>query len=82
VRDAQAEGWLFRNDRGKAAKKLFGPAQGERGRSRPEIGWAVHVRLGELLVRVEVYAAGRLNGMSRAQAVRELVSLGLEHLGL
>jgi hypothetical protein len=48
----------------------------------PEIGGAVHVRLCDLLVRVGAYAAGQLDGMSRAEAVRELVSLGLDHVGL
>jgi hypothetical protein len=82
VSDDQAEDWLLRNGHGKAAKKLFGGAENERGPGRPEIGGAVHVRLGDLLVRVDAYAAGQLDGMSRAEAVRELVSLGLDHVGL
>jgi hypothetical protein len=82
VTDERAEDWLLRNGHSKAAKKLFGPAQDERGSGRPEIGGAVHVRLGDLLVRVDAYAAGQLDGMSRAEAIRELVSLGLKHVGL
>jgi hypothetical protein len=82
VSDEQAEDWLLRNSHRKAAKKLFGPVKDERGSGRPEIGGAVHVRLGDLLVRVDAYAAGQLDGMSRAEAVRELVSLGLKHVGL
>jgi hypothetical protein len=82
VTDEQAEAWLLRNGHGKAAKKLFGPAADERSAGRPEIGGAVHVRLGDLRVRVDAYAAAQLDGMTRAEAVRELVRLGLEHVGL
>jgi hypothetical protein len=82
VTDVQAEDWLLRNRHVKAAKKLFGLAEDERGPGRPEIGGAVHVRLGALLARVDAYAAGQLDGMSRAEAVRELVSLGLTQAGL
>jgi hypothetical protein len=74
--------WLLRNGHSKAAKKRFGPAEDERGPGCREIGGAVHACLGDLLARVEAYAASQIDGMSRAEAVRELVQLGLEHVGL
>lgn len=40
-----------------------------------EVGEPVNVRLGGLLPRVDAWAAGQ--GMTRAAAIRELVSLGL-----
>ena len=42
---------------------------------RPEIGGAVHVRLGDLLRQVDEWAAAR--AMTRAEAVRKLVEHGL-----
>lgn len=46
---------------------------------RPEIGGAVHVRLGDLLARVDSFGAefDTTRKMSRADAVRELVKAGL-----
>jgi hypothetical protein len=47
----------------------------KRPQGRPPIGGAVHVRLGDLITRVDEYAARA--GISRAGAVRELVGAGL-----
>lgn len=49
----------------------------ENGRlpGRPAIGGAVHVRLGDALPRVDEWA--RRNEVTRAEAVRRLVELGL-----
>lgn len=46
------------------------------GAGRPEVGPAVNVRLGELLSRVDEFAAS--HAMSRAAAIRELISRGLD----
>jgi hypothetical protein len=46
-----------------------------RSAGRPEIGGAVHVRLGELVGRVDEYASA--TGSTRADAVRRLVETGL-----
>ncbi|KAB2350378.1 hypothetical protein F8566_09140 [Actinomadura rudentiformis] len=47
----------------------------EKGPGRPEIGGRVQVRLGELLPQVDQYADR--HGLSRAEAVRMLISAGL-----
>lgn len=49
----------------------------ENGRlpGRPAIGGAVHVRLGDVLARVDEWA--ERNEVTRAEAVRRLVELGL-----
>lgn len=47
----------------------------ERKPGPPEVGEAINVRLGDLLPRVDEFAAS--GGMSRAAAIRELVSCGL-----
>src|SRR3979490_2893362 len=49
-----------------------GTRSGKRaGPGRPEVGGAVHVRLGSLLPAVDKWA--ELEGVSRAEAVRQLV---------
>lgn len=46
-----------------------------RGRGRPAIGGAVLVRLGDLLPQVDAWAAE--HGVKRAEAIRQLISIGL-----
>lgn len=45
------------------------------GAGRPEIGGKVHVALGDLLPRVDAYAAAQT--VSRAEAIRQLLDRGL-----
>lgn len=82
-----AQEWLIRSadaDRGgqaaqEALEKYFGEIPEESGPGRPEIGGAVHVRLGDELARVDAWAAKE--GIKRAEAVRRLVSAGLAAVG-
>lgn len=47
---------------------------------RPEIGKPINIRLpNDLLAEVDVYAAE--NGISRAEAIRQLVQRGLKRKG-
>lgn len=73
----EARDWLLRNHEDEAVEQHFGAIAGDARRSagRPEIGGAVHVRLGELVAKVDEYA-GRQK-ISRAEAVRKLVEAGL-----
>lgn len=80
VTDEQAKDWLLRSEcNDEAVAKYFGEIEEERGPGRPEIGGAVHVRLGDLLAKVDSFAADfdTEHKMSRADAVRELVKAGL-----
>lgn len=54
--------------------RYWAPESGRAG--RPEVGEPVNVRLGDLLGRVDAWAEGQ--GMTRAAAIRELVSRGLD----
>lgn len=45
-------------------------------RGRPEIGSAIHIRLGDLLPRVDDWA--QEHGTSRAEAIRRLITAGLQ----
>lgn len=56
-----------------ASGRYWGPDAG--GAGRPEVGEPVNVRLGEFLPQVDEFAAS--HGLSRAAAIRELVSRGL-----
>lgn len=73
--DDDAKVWLLKNSRDEAVEKYFGELPEESGPGRPEVGGAVHVRLGELLSRVDAYAAEK--GLNRAAAVRELIAASL-----
>jgi hypothetical protein len=75
VTDADALDWLNRYGHAERVEQFFGDLAEEQGPGRPEIGGRVQVRLGDLLPRVDAYAAGR--GCSRAEAVRILVAAGL-----
>lgn len=75
VDDQRARDWLLINDHDDAVTKWFGFPEPERGPGRPEKGPAVSVRLDDQLAPVDTYAAAE--GISRAEAVRQLVALGL-----
>jgi len=75
VTDGRACAWLVFNDYDADAEKYFGAVESERGPGRPEIGNPVQVRLGDLLERVDAYAAEQ--GRTRADALRELIGRGL-----
>jgi hypothetical protein len=77
--DDQALDWLTRQGYEDRVEQYFGSLPAERGPGRPDIGGRVQVRLGDLLEQVDDYAGQR--GISRAQAIRELVSAGLEYAG-
>lgn len=74
----QAREWLIRNHRDEDVARFFGELEEERGPGRPEVGGAVHVRLGELLGRVDAFAAE--SKVTRAEAIRELVLAGLSQV--
>lgn len=59
-----------------ASGRYWAPDSGSAG--RPEIGEPVNVRLGGYLPQVDEFAAG--HGMTRAAAIRELVSRGMGHV--
>jgi hypothetical protein len=77
--DDQALEWLTRQDYEDHVERFFGTLPTERGPGRPEISGRVQVRLGDLLERVDAYASQ--GGISRAHAIRRLISAGLEHEG-
>jgi hypothetical protein len=60
-----------------ASGRYWAPDGGRAG--RPEVGRPVLVRLGGLLPAVDEFAAS--HGMSRADAIRELVRRGLDFIG-
>lgn len=73
--DTDAREWLLKNKRGEAVERYFGEIEEEKGPGRPGVGGAVHVRLGDLLPRIDAYAAK--HEISRAEAVRRLAETGL-----
>jgi hypothetical protein len=75
ITDDAAREWLLRNDYDKAVTEHFGEIEDERGPGRPAIGEPVNIRLGDLLGRVDAFAAAA--GRTRADAIRELVASGL-----
>lgn len=80
ITDDQARDWLLRNESDAIVEKWFGALAEESGPGRPEIGGAVHVRLGEELARVDAWADEQK--IKRAEAVRRLVSAGLTAVGV
>lgn len=72
-----AREWLLANGDDDAVAEHLGevPEEEDRRPGRPEVGGAVHVRLGDLLAAVDAYAAGRSTG--RADAIRHLITQGL-----
>ena len=79
VDDQAAADWLLLNREDEAHHHYFGEPASERGPGRPEVGGLVQIRLGDLLERVDGWA--ETPGVSRAEAVRQLVVAGLEGLG-
>ena len=85
--DEEAQAWLIRSadaPRGgeqaqTALKKYFGDIPEESGPGRPEIGGTVNTRLGDLLPRVDAWA--EMQGLKRAEAIRRLVTAGLDAEG-
>ena len=75
VTDDEARTWLLNTDLDEIVEKYFGEMAEEAGPGRPEVGGAVHVRLGELLPRVDEYSAGL--GITRAEGVRRLIGSAL-----
>jgi hypothetical protein len=76
ITDEAAREWLLANDCDKAVTEYFGEIEEERGPGRPSVGEPINVRLGELLGRVDAFAAE--GGVTRAEAVRQLVFAGLD----
>lgn len=72
IGDTDAREWLIAQREDEAVAKYFGDLEEERGPGRPEVGGAIHVRLGGLLPRVDAEAE-RL-GVNRAEAVRRLLA--------
>jgi len=76
--DEQARDWLLRSEcNDEAVARFFGEVEEERGPGRPEVGGAVHVRLGALLANVDAYAEAEQ--CPRAEAIRRLVLNGLRN---
>jgi hypothetical protein len=76
VDDNAARDWLLRSEgNDDAAGRFFGDIPEESGPGRPEIGGAIHVRLGELLADLDAYA--QAEKCSRAEAVRRLIATGI-----
>jgi hypothetical protein len=72
-----AREWLLANKDDDAVEKFFGDLAEEEDRrpGRPAIGEPVNIRLGDLQPQVDSYA--ETVGMTRAEAIRQLVALGL-----
>jgi hypothetical protein len=77
IADDQAKDWLLRNHSDDVAARWFKEIPEEFGPGRPEVGGAVHVRLGEdLLARVNVW--GACHGITRAEAIRHLLDAAMQ----
>lgn len=75
----EAREWLLRNNEDKAVEEHFGeiPEEEDRRGGRPEIGGRITTALGEeRLGSVDLYA--EQTGLSRAEAIRQLIDVGLE----
>ncbi|AYY13839.1 hypothetical protein EF847_15160 [Actinobacteria bacterium YIM 96077] len=79
ISEAAAHDWLTRNGHEGVADDLIDLPR-EQGPGRPEIGGTVQVRLGRpLLPQVDDFA--RRQDCSRAEAIRRLITAGLEATG-
>lgn len=76
ITDEQAREWLIENGDDEAVTQYFGELPEESGPGRPEIGGKVLLRLGEMLPRVDEWAAAK--DVSRAEAVRRLLSAAMD----
>lgn len=71
----QAQQWLMKAEFEDDLDEHFPDMPDEAGPGRPAIGKPVNVRLGDALERVDTWATR--HGTSRADAVRQLVEIGL-----
>lgn len=71
IEPAAAREWLIAQEEDEAVEQYFGELEDERGPGRPEVGNAVHIRLGDLLAQLDEWAAD--HNMSRPDAMREAV---------
>jgi hypothetical protein len=72
----QAREWLLANNADDAVEQHFGPVEDERGPGRPEVGKPVQIRFpDDMLAGIDAYASEQ--GVSRAEAVRQIVSEAL-----
>jgi hypothetical protein len=76
IRDSEARDWLLLCEHDEAVAKHFGEVAEESGPGRPEIGGAIHVRLGDDKAAVDTYAADQ--GITASEAVRRFVRQGLK----
>lgn len=70
-----ARQWLIAQEHDEAVTEHFGELEDERGPGRPEVGGPIHVRLGDLVPKLDAWAIERC--ISRAEAVRQIVSARL-----
>jgi len=75
ITDERAREWLIAQSNDDAVEKHFGEIEEERGPGRPEVGGAVHLRLGDLLPKLDARAAEM--GVGRAEAARRLLAQAL-----
>lgn len=80
VTDEVAREWLIAQNEDGAVREHFGELEEERGPGRPEVGGAVHLRLGDLLPVLDTYAAGM--ALNRAEAARKLLAQALQSAGM
>lgn len=74
--DGDAREWLLRNREDEAVAKYFGDVEEERGPGRPGIGSPVQIRFeDDQLAAID--ASATRNGISRAEAVRQMVHQSL-----
>ena len=76
VTDDQAKNWLVTQDHDDAAEKYFGPVEEESGPGRPTVGPKVETRLPEAVLE-QVAGYAQQHSLSRAEALRGLIELGL-----
>lgn len=75
VTDEAAREWLIAQNEDAAVEEHFGELEEERGPGRPEVGGAVHLRLGDLLPKLD--ARAKEMGVARAEAARRLLAEAL-----
>lgn len=75
VTDEVAREWLIAQNEDAAVEEHFGELEEERGPGRPEVGGAVHLRLGDLLPKLD--ARAKEMGVARAEAARRLLAEAL-----
>ncbi len=74
--DEQAKDWLLRNNSDTIVERYFGEIDEEHGPGRPSVtGSPVSIKLGDVEAAVDTWRGAR--GLSRAEAVRQLVAKAL-----